>query len=280
MSSFSGKKKNSVYPGNDNLLSVPNGTSHAAATPPKPKPSPNHAKLERKPSKLWTEEIQALKSCEEFFIKQTNLQTEEQTFSPSYYDIRNAKGKLTFKAIESVDPAIRDLYHSKEKGGKPPFMISIFDMKAGKEMLKINANLRQGVMLVYVKQSIEDKVIGIVRRLLPRCPLSSSTFSIERPNGADDEEANRREEMVTASFPGDITATNKALLLASLFMLDNIYFQHKRRIRERPKISRTCYIVITIVTVVILIGVLAAVFGGGGYQGNRTGGGGRRPGLG
>lgn len=35
----------------------------------------------------------------------------------------------------------------------------------------------------------------------------------------DDEEANRREEMVTASFPGDITATNKALLLASLFML-------------------------------------------------------------
>lgn len=61
---------------------------------------------------------------------------------------------------------------------------------------------------------------------------------------------------------------------------DNIYFQHKRRIRERPKISRTCYIVITIVTVVILIGVLAAVFGGGGYQGNRTGGGGRRPGLG
>lgn len=116
---------------------------------------------------MWTEEIQALKSCEEFLLKQTNLQSKykihnyltlkiilflskliiaEDTFSPSYYDIRNAKGKLKFKAIESVDPNIRDLYHDKHN--KPPFVITIFDMKAGKEMLRINANLRQGVVSI------------------------------------------------------------------------------------------------------------------------------------
>lgn len=39
----------------------------------------------------------------------------------------------------------------------------------------------------------------------------------------NDEEANRREEMVTAAFPGDTTATNKALVLASLFMLVSFY---------------------------------------------------------
>ena len=70
----------------------------------------------------------------------------DDSYPPNYYDIRNAKGKLTFKAIESVDPAIRDLYHSKDKGAKPPSIIAIFDMKAGKEMLRINVNLNQGVV--------------------------------------------------------------------------------------------------------------------------------------
>jgi hypothetical protein len=131
-------------------------------------------------------------------------------------------------------------------------------------------------MLVYVKQSTEDKVIGIVRRVHSRSPCCPSHFSLERPNGAvllkirssspvsnlcccctclstcpffkrlgrafhilmsdevtnignigyfhqnfgsEDPEDGLRGAMITASFPGDATASSKALILASLFML-------------------------------------------------------------
>jgi hypothetical protein len=71
----------------------------------------------------------------------------EDSIAPANYDIRNGSGNLVFKGIESTDPEIRDLYQDE---GKPPFVVTIFDMKAGKEMLKINANLRQGVVSPYI----------------------------------------------------------------------------------------------------------------------------------
>lgn len=70
------------------------------------------------------------------------------TVSPevaSNYDVRNQEGKLMFKAVESVDPIVKDINEIHNQA-KPPFVLSIIDMKTGKEVMKINGNLTRGVV--------------------------------------------------------------------------------------------------------------------------------------
>ncbi|CAL8089455.1 unnamed protein product [Orchesella dallaii] len=271
----------------------------------------------------WTDEIQALTSCDQFYLYQANK------FSPdiaSNYDIRNGEGKLIFKAVESIDPVVKDLHEIHEQT-KPPFVLSIIEMKTGKEVMKINGNLARGVMMVYAKQYSSDKIVGLVRKVNERCSMCyPPIFSLERPNGAvllkirsslksllsccclcacrltsqfqtryfnvylsddvtyigeikhlrkkfndyGDPEANRTKAVLCASIPGDTISANKALLLASMFMIDFIYFQKHRRSLSCPKISKTCSIILIIVIAVCVIAAMAILFGGGGYTGERT----------
>lgn len=65
----------------------------------------------------------------------------------SNYDVRNGEGKLVFKAVESVDPVVKDLHEIHDQT-KPPFVLSIIEMKTGKEVMKITGNVARGVVSV------------------------------------------------------------------------------------------------------------------------------------
>lgn len=44
-----------------------------------------------------------------------------------------------------MDPVVKDLHEIHDQT-KPPFVLSIIEMKTGKEVMKINGNLARGVV--------------------------------------------------------------------------------------------------------------------------------------
>lgn len=100
------------------------------------------------------------------------------TVSPevaSNYDIRNGEGKLIFKAVEQVDPVVKDLHEIHDQT-KPPFVLSIIEMKTGKEVIKINGNLARGVVSSILALQIYNifnrlAIIHLLRQNHPLCSI-------------------------------------------------------------------------------------------------------------